>query len=250
MVCAIAHVATAAGRLQSYQLAVKEVDAQFNETIYIDKDGNYEIIKVPKHRYLSGVTIFHDFKKGYSIYKVEEVKRCYVVRLDPEIESAEEFESGLKKFNSQFPYHKFTMEVDNFFIKSHVNPMSTIGKTAAQLCKTFEVFHATVFRGGDIDEFAINTLKKALDENKKRDLIVRDFYTCNKKEADFAMSELSRCKGQLNYYHADCKFSTSSCVYRVTCPYDTSVGYWKCKGLHRFHNMVCCTYKCSLPKKG
>ena len=51
------------GRLQSYQLAVKEVDAQFNETIYIDKDGNYEIIKVPKHRYLSGVTIFHDFKK-------------------------------------------------------------------------------------------------------------------------------------------------------------------------------------------
>ena len=62
------------------------------------------------------------------------------------------------------------MEVDNFFIKSHVNPMSTIGKTAAQLCKTFEVFHATVFRGGDIDEFAINTLKKALGKEISKNI--------------------------------------------------------------------------------
>jgi len=255
VLCLVAHAAAGAGRLQSHHLTIKEADVQFNETIYIDKGGNYEIIKVPKHRHMSGLTIFHDYNKGYSIYKVEEVKRCYVVRLDPEIESPEELESGLKKFDSKFPYHKYTIEVDNFFIKSHVNPMSTIGKTAGQLCKKYEVFHATIFRGGDIDEFAINTLKKAIgDENEKReagkkklpDRIVRDFYTCNKKESDYAMSELSRCKGQLNFYHANCKFSTSACVYRVQCPYDTTVGYWKCKGVHKFHNMVCCTYKCSL----
>jgi len=243
--------------LQRYNLDVNEQGAQFNETIYIDKAGNYEFIKVPKHRHLSALTVFNNFKKGYSIYKVDEAKTCYVVPLDKELEDPKEMTAGIKKVHSKFPYHKFSVEIDSFFPKGRVSALTSAGKTASQMCGNYSVMSATIFRGRDLNKFATAQLHKRAkaDISNEKRVTVRDptWVTCSKADMSHMINELNRCNGMINDMVANCRLSTAVCVYRVRCPYDPNKdgGVWNCGAIHRMHNQICCTYKCENPiRKG
>merc|ERR1719462_1172598 len=86
--------------------------------------------------------------------------------------------------------------------------------------------------------------------NRKRDVVIRNFYACTPAMAEKQMAEMNMCGGMLDDLKARCRFSTDSCVYRIKCPYSGSKDGWVCSGIHRFHNRVCCEYNCQPPVAG
>ena len=57
-------------QLDKVKLSITEKEAHFNETIYADPKGRYEIIKVPAHNDLDALSVLKDFKLKLAILKV------------------------------------------------------------------------------------------------------------------------------------------------------------------------------------
>ena len=89
--------------LDKLKMKIMEDGMKFEETIYVDKNDNYEIISVPNHNGLSALVLVNDFKHGHSIYKVADDKTCYVVPLSKNEEKPSKLKKSVEKVHGDFP---------------------------------------------------------------------------------------------------------------------------------------------------
>lgn len=253
----LAFLALASGSLVSIgdheldvdNLPITEMGVKFDQMVVTDVTESLQSIVVPQHLQISGMTMLNDFKHNITIYKIEQEKRCYVMEMDPlQKENYKELNKGVHTLKKYVPsWSAYEKKTQNMFAGGPVDPTTVAGKRATSLCGPFDIVRGVVSTEKDVNKFAIDQLKKSVSSGMY-DLTLRDIFTCSDDAMKVALAELKRCGGDMNDFHATCKFRRSSCAYIVTCPYDTKMHYWNCKGKHNFDNMFCCEYACSRPR--
>lgn len=247
--CTPTRVSIGDHELDVESLPITEMGVKFEQTVVTDITESLQSIVVPQHRNISGMTVMNDFKYNITIYKVEQERRCYVIDMDPlQKESFKDLNEGVHTLKKYVPsWRAYKKNQQNMFAGGAVDPTTIAGMRAASLCGPFDIVQGVASNEKDVNKFAIDRLKKSASSGLY-DVQLRDIFTCNDAKMKEALAELKRCQGDMNDFQATCKFRRSSCVYIVTCSYDSVMHYWNCQGKHNFDNIFCCEYECTRPR--
>jgi len=260
IILCIALASTQAVRLK-HELKIQEGNAQFKEEVggEFTKDNTLkQVIKVPQHNRVNGMTQVNDLGLGISIYRMDvlptglesEEKLCYVTSMTlKEKFEFEEFEIGIQIVNS--PEKKvvkptsYTKVTTNFLVTGEKDTLSAEKLAVAkQHCGTNRIVAAIkADTGMDASKWATERLHKS-NAPVVYDYAIRDIFTCDDASKNYALASFNKCKGVLTHIKAVCTFRTSACAYILSCPYSSKLHYWNCKGKHNFHNSLCCQYEC------
>lgn len=261
LVAAIIAMASADMTLDKWNVIEKGM--RVNERIMTDLEDGVQKIVVPKHNDLAKMTIYNDFKNDISVYKMHSEQRCYVMELTAEkkksfMELHEAIKNHTKEVanpNTPFTGLKSTdyvLRPENLLAKDDVDFNSPGGKLAKEKCGKYMIVRGVAIPTYvDVNAFAMEQLKTSMAKSMYAGtdhLPIRDLFTCSDKLKQYALEEMKRCGGSLTDFTALCKFRKSSCVYIVSCPYDTKYYAWLCKGKHNFDNIYCCEYECTKPR--
>jgi len=237
-------------RLDKMTMRIMENGKEVDEKIYVDTEDNYEIFSVPAHGDRSTMLLVNDFKRGYSIYKINDDSKCYVVPLKAGIEKPSQLKKSIEQVHSHFPSSKFTVEHKTFLEKGAFDLTTSMGKLAAKFCGGFEVLDAEAVMGDvDLAKIADEEQKKLNARSEggrvKRDVVIRDFaMACSQQQVT---NSLSTCPQQHANLRVVCRFRNSrGCVYSVNCDFGLVNHQHQatCAGNHQLSSTVCCDYNC------
>lgn len=224
--------------------------------------GLQQIIQVPQHNNVDGITIFNDFQVGVSIYRTDahpkgseaEEKMCYVITMNAEEKREfKDLELGMDLLShaSHMPEPVIaptSYEKDpSYFMVTGTETDLSPGylAVAKQHCGSNRIVPAIkVKTSEEASKWATERLRSSNGNRVRRDTSIRDIFTCDLKAQEYAMASIGKCKGVMNDVQAVCTFRMTSCAYIISCPYSTKLHHWLCKGKHSFNNPVCCNYEC------
>jgi hypothetical protein len=162
-------------KIEKVELEIQEGNAKFKQQVFIDKAGKYEIIKVPKHNDVSGVTLFSDYEKGYRIQKVPATNSCMVMKLDKSVGTPKEHMAGIENAKNVFPSNRYMVEKEQLFITGPVALASEIGKKALRFCgATYDISHALAYKGNNFDGYLKNVMAKAIKRKGLKPPVLQD----------------------------------------------------------------------------